>query len=105
MLLLYLNSLLVGAVPVYRRCFNSMNVVAFILVVTHGRRSNPGLLSRHGDKMEKKRRYIMVWRYMMVNYSTRKESPNNVLFGRTGDREDWKAMIADDCNRPGTCWW
>ena len=36
------------------------------------------------------------------NFVTRKESPNNELIGRTDDREDWKAMIADVCNRPGT---
>ena len=31
-------------------------------------------------------------------FVTRKESPNN---GRTDDREDWRAMVADVCNRPG----
>ena len=36
------------------------------------------------------------------NFVTRKESPNNELIRRTGDREDWKAMIADVCNRPAT---
>ena len=36
---------------------------------------------------------------------TRKESPNNELIMRTKDREDWKAMIADVCNRFGTWWW
>ena len=36
------------------------------------------------------------------NFVTRKESPNNELIGGTGDREDWKAMIADVCNRLGT---
>ena len=35
------------------------------------------------------------------NFVTRKESPNNELIGRTDDREGWKAMIADVCNRPG----
>ena len=29
------------------------------------------------------------------NFVTRKESPNIELIGRTDDREDWKAMIAD----------
>ena len=38
-----------------------------------------------------------------LNYFvTRKESPNNELIRRTDDRQDWKAMIADVCNRPGT---
>ena len=36
------------------------------------------------------------------NYCTRKESPKNELIKRTDDREDWKAMIADVCNRPVT---
>ena len=36
------------------------------------------------------------------NYATRKASPNNELIRRTDDREGWKAMIADVCNRPGT---
>ena len=36
------------------------------------------------------------------NFVTRKESPNNELIRRTDDREDWKAMIADVCNKPGT---
>ena len=36
------------------------------------------------------------------NFVTRKESPNNELISRTDDREGWKAMIADVCNRPGT---
>ena len=36
------------------------------------------------------------------NYATRKESPNNELIRRTDDREEWKAMTADVCNRPGT---
>ena len=36
------------------------------------------------------------------NLVTRKVSPNNELIRRTDDREDWKAMIADVCNRPGT---
>ena len=36
------------------------------------------------------------------NFATRKESPNNELIRRTDDREGWKAMIADVCNRPGT---
>ena len=36
------------------------------------------------------------------NSVTRKESPNNELIRRTDDREGWKAMIADVCNRPGT---
>ena len=36
------------------------------------------------------------------NFVTRKESPNNELIRRTDDREGWKAMIADVCNRPGT---
>ena len=38
-----------------------------------------------------------------LNYFVkRKESPNNELIRRTDDREDWKAMIADVCNRLGT---
>ena len=36
------------------------------------------------------------------NFIMRKESPNNELIRRTEGREDWKAMIADVCNRPGT---
>ena len=36
------------------------------------------------------------------SYTTRKESPNNELIRRTDNREEWKAMIADVCNRPGT---
>ena len=36
------------------------------------------------------------------NFVTRKESPNNELTRRADDREGWKAMIADVCNRPGT---
>ena len=32
---------------------------------------------------------------------TRKESTNDELIRRTDDREDWKAMIADVCNRSG----
>ena len=36
------------------------------------------------------------------NFVTRKGSPNNELIRRTDDREDWKAMIADVCNRPDT---
>ena len=38
----------------------------------------------------------------LSNFVTRKESPNIELIRRTDDREDWKAMIADVCNRPGT---
>ena len=33
---------------------------------------------------------------------TIKESPYNELIRRTDDREGWKAMITDVCNRPGT---
>ena len=36
------------------------------------------------------------------NIVTRKESPSNKLIRRTDDSEDWKAMIADVCSRPGT---
>ena len=39
------------------------------------------------------------------NFVTRKESPNDKLIRRTDDREGWKAMIADVCNRPDTWWW
>ena len=35
-------------------------------------------------------------------YATKKEISNNELIGRTRDREEWKAMTADVCNRPGT---
>ena len=35
------------------------------------------------------------------NFVTRKESPNIELIKRTDDKEDWKAMIADVCDRPG----
>ena len=36
------------------------------------------------------------------NFVTRIESPNNELIRRTDDREGWKVMTADVCNRPGT---
>ena len=36
------------------------------------------------------------------NFVTRKESPNNELIGRAGDKADWKAIIADVCKRFGT---
>ena len=36
----------------------------------------------------------------LYNFVTRKTSPNNELIRRTDDREDWKAMITDVCNRP-----
>ena len=39
------------------------------------------------------------------NFVTRKESRNNEFIMITDDREDWEAMIADVCNRPGTWWW
>ena len=39
---------------------------------------------------------------MDCNFVTRKTSHNNELIKRTDDREGWKAMIADVCNRPGT---
>ena len=35
------------------------------------------------------------------NFVTRKESPDE-LIRRNDGREDWKIMIADVCNRPGT---
>ena len=35
-------------------------------------------------------------------YVTGRGSPNIELIRRTDDRQDWKAMIADVCNRPGT---
>ena len=35
------------------------------------------------------------------NFVTRKKSLNNEIIRRTDDREDWKATIADVCNRPG----
>ena len=38
----------------------------------------------------------------LKNFVTRKESHNNELIRRTDDREGWKAMVADVCNRPGT---
>ena len=38
-----------------------------------------------------------------LNTDSLNKSPNNERIGRTDDREDWKAMIADVCNRPGTC--
>ena len=41
----------------------------------------------------------------LINFVTRKESPNNELNNRTDDREDWKAGIADFCNRPVTWWY
>ena len=40
--------------------------------------------------------------HSLYNFVTRKKSLNNELIGRIDDREDWKAMIADVCNRPGT---
>ena len=36
------------------------------------------------------------------NFATKKESPTNKLIGRTDDREDWEAMVADVCISPGT---
>ena len=36
------------------------------------------------------------------NVLARKESANNEIIRRTDDREDWKAMIADVCDRPDT---
>ena len=36
------------------------------------------------------------------NFVNRKESSNNELIRKTDNREDWKAMIANVCNRPGT---
>ena len=37
------------------------------------------------------------------NFVTTKVSPNNnKLIRRTDDRGDWKVMIADVCNRPGS---
>ena len=38
---------------------------------------------------------------ILNNFVTRKESPNIELIRRTDDREDWKATIADVCDRPG----
>ena len=35
-------------------------------------------------------------------YITKKESPNNELIKRTGNREEWRAMVVDVWNRPGT---
>ena len=43
--------------------------------------------------------------HSLNNFVTRKESPNDALIRRTDDREGWKAMIADVCNRPCTRWW
>ena len=36
------------------------------------------------------------------NFLSRKECPDKELTRRTDDRENWKTMIADVCNRPGT---
>ena len=36
------------------------------------------------------------------SFVTSKESPNNELTRRADNREDWKAMIAGVCSRPGT---
>ena len=41
----------------------------------------------------------------LSNYVMRKEYSNNELIWRTDNREDWKTMIADVCDRPGTWWW
>ena len=35
-------------------------------------------------------------------YITKKESPNNELIRRAGNREEWRAMVADVWNRSGT---
>ena len=35
-------------------------------------------------------------------YITKKESPKNELIRRAGNREKWKAIVADVLNRPGT---
>ena len=40
--------------------------------------------------------------HSLNNFVTRRESPNNELIRRTNYIEDWKAMIANVCNRPGT---
>ena len=40
--------------------------------------------------------------HSLNNFVMRKESPNNELIRRTDDREDWMAVIANVCNRPGT---
>ena len=39
---------------------------------------------------------------VLNNFVTRRKSPNNELIRRIDDREDWKVMIADVYNRPGT---
>ena len=36
------------------------------------------------------------------NFVTGKEYPNNELIMRADDRDGWKVMVADVCNRPGT---
>ena len=38
----------------------------------------------------------------LKNFVTRKEYPNNEHMRRTDNKEDWKAIIADVCNRSGT---
>ena len=48
---------------------------------------------------------VFYFNFFLLFLETRKESPNNELIRRTDDREDWKAMIADVCNRLGTWWW
>ena len=39
---------------------------------------------------------VFYFKFFLLFLETRKESPNNELIRRTDDREDWKAMIADD---------
>ncbi|GFO23026.1 hypothetical protein PoB_004953100 [Plakobranchus ocellatus] len=36
------------------------------------------------------------------SYAMRKESPDIELIRRTDNREEWKAIVAGVCNRPGT---
>ena len=48
---------------------------------------------------------VFYFTFFLQFLETRKVSPNNELIRRTDDREDWKAMIADVCNRLGTWWW
>ncbi|GFO15176.1 endonuclease-reverse transcriptase [Plakobranchus ocellatus] len=49
-----------------------------------------------------RRRQRIKYSDSLNSYTRRKESPNNELIRRTDNREEWKAMIADVCNRSST---
>ena len=70
--------------------------------ITRADRLKKQILSRHIFGTKSRERQRTKYTDSLNNYVTRKEYPNSELIRRTDDREDWKAMIADVCNRPGT---